>query len=107
MANISTFAGAQVKGSIPLVGEVATYNITGAAKLIKVGPGRIGKITTIVAGSTAGTINDVATTGAAAVGNQIGVIPNTAANVVEYNWPFDKGLVIVPGTGQVLAVSFL
>jgi hypothetical protein len=54
-----------------------------------------------------GTVNDAATTGAAAVANQIAAVPNTLGASVSLNFPFDKGLVIVPGTGQVLAVSYL
>ena len=81
----------------------ATYNIT-SSTLVKLGPGRAYTISVIVAGTTVGTINDCATTGAAAVGNQIGVAPN-AVGLLYPDWPFATGLVVVPGTGQTLAVS--
>jgi hypothetical protein len=107
MAKTMTVMGANIEKVIPVTGEVAAFNITSGAKLIKVGPGRVGTLTTIVAGTTVGTVNDAATTGAAAVANQIAAVPNTLGASVSLNFPFDKGLVIVPGTGQVLAVSYL
>lgn len=66
-------------------------------------------IAVIVAGSAAGTANDCATTGAAAAANQICLIPNTisaAAPVLTVDWPCNTGIVIVPGTGQTVAVTF-
>jgi hypothetical protein len=107
MAKILTAAGANIEKVIPVTGESAAFNLTSGAKLIKVGPGRVGTLTTIVAGTTVGTVNDAATTGAAAIGNQIAAVPNTLGASVPLNFPFANGLVIVPGTGQVLAVSYL
>jgi hypothetical protein len=82
----------------------SSYNIT-APTVVKASTGRLARISVIVAGSAVGTANDCATTGAAAVGNQIAVIPN-AAGVIMVEWPCSAGIVIVPGTGQTVAVSF-
>ena len=83
---------------------LASYNLT-AATLVKAGAGRIIKFAVIVAGSAAGTINDSATTGGAAAANEIAVIPNTVG-IYSLEWPTVNGLVVVPGTGQTVAVSY-
>jgi hypothetical protein len=82
----------------------ATLNIT-APTVVKASPGRISKVAVIVAGSATGTVNDCLTTGAAAVANQVGVIPTTVGSST-FDWPCAVGIVIVPGTGQTLSVSF-
>ena len=82
----------------------ATYNIT-AATVVKATPGKIAKISVIVAGSAAGSANNCITTGAAAVGNQVAAIP-AAVGVIDVNWPCSAGITIVPGTGQTIAVSY-
>jgi hypothetical protein len=57
-------------------GSATAFNIT-SATVVKTGDGVMVGFAVITAGSTVGTINDVATTGAAAVGNQIAPVPNT------------------------------
>lgn len=85
-------------------GRDAQLNIA-AATVVKSGPGRVARVSVITAGSAAGTVNDCATTGAAATANQIATIPNAVGHYT-IDFPFNAGLVVVPGTGQVLAVSF-
>lgn len=85
-------------------GEQTTLNVS-AATVIKLGIGRIVKVSVVTAGSAAGTVNDAATTGAAAAANQIATIPN-AVGVVSLDFPVNSGIVVVPGTGQVLAVCW-
>jgi len=80
------------------------YNIT-AASAVKAAAGRLHKISVIVAGSAAGAAHDCAATGDAAAGNEIAVIPN-AVGVYTVDWPCSTGIVIVPGTGQTIAVSY-
>jgi hypothetical protein len=83
-----------------------TENIT-SSTLVKSGPGRVFTVTTVVSGSTATTANDAATTGAAAASNQIGTVAaNSTVPVLFGGVPFSNGLVIVPGTGATVAVSF-
>ena len=94
-------AGAPVAG---ISGTSNAYNIT-AATVVKAAPGRLIRISVIVAGSAAGTANDCLTTGAAADANEIAAIPNTVG-VVCVEWPCATGIVIVPGTGQTVAVSY-
>lgn len=86
-------------------GLKSTLNIT-AATVVKAAPGRACKLSVIVAGSAAGTVNDVLTTGAAAAANQIAVAPNTVGTI-DLDWPCAVGIVVVPGTGQTLALSWI
>jgi hypothetical protein len=86
-------------------GTRAELDIT-AAIVVKNAPGICCKVSVLVAGSAAGTVNDASTTGSAAVTNQFGTIPNTVGTY-EFNWPCGTGIVVVPGTGQTLAVSFV
>jgi len=85
-------------------GSKTALNIS-AATAVKAVAGRIVKVSVIVAGSAAGTINDAATTGAAASANEVAVIPNTVG-VYDIDMPTSNGIVIVPGTGQTVAVSY-
>ena len=86
-------------------GRNSSLNIT-AATVVKAGPGRLVRISVVVAGSAAGTANDCITTGAAAAANEIAAIPNSVG-VIPLEWPCATGIVVVPGTGQTLAVSYI
>jgi hypothetical protein len=81
------------------------YNIT-AATVIKASAGRAVKVSVIVAGSGVGSVNDCLTTGAVAVGNQVAVVPETVG-VINLDWPCATGIVLVPGTGQTLAIAWV
>lgn len=87
-------------------GATVSFNITAARLLRAAGPGRVCRVSVLVAGSAAGTVNDCATTGAAAVANQVGVIP-AVAGTISIDMPCATGMVVVPGTGQTLAVSYM
>jgi hypothetical protein len=77
----------------------------GANSQVTVGPGRMAMLSVITAGSTVGTIHDSATITNAALANQIAGIPMTVG-ISFVNLPFNNGLAIKPGTGQVVAVSY-
>lgn len=90
-------------------GSMNHYNIT-AATVVKAAPGRICKII-IQAIATGGTlaINDCLTTGAAAIGNQVYSIGTpwlAAGQILTLDWPCTTGIVVNPGTGGVVSVSF-
>lgn len=78
-------------------------NIT-AATVLKVGAGRVVKLVVIVAGA-AGTVNDCATTGAAAAANELCALP-AVVGPIDLNVGFQTGLVVVPGAGQTIAAYF-
>lgn len=88
----------------PLEGRLSTLDIV-SATVIKAAPGRVFKVSVIVAGAATGTINDCTTTGAAAVTNQVGTTP-AALGTVDFNWPMQTGIVVVPGSGQTLALTW-
>ena len=87
------------------IGNAASLNIT-ASRVVKSTAGRVGKVTVIVAGSTAGSINDSTTTAGANTANTVFVIPNTVG-IYSVDWPCANGIVAVPGTGQTIAVSYV
>ena len=75
------------------------------ATLVDTMGGRIGKVSVLVAGSAPGSVNDSATVGGVATSNQIAVIPNTVG-IYNIDMPTFHGLVITPGTGQSVSVSY-
>jgi len=80
-----------------------TYNIT-APTVVKAGPGIIATVSIVVAGA-AGTINDCATTGEATAANTIAALP-AAVGIMPLRWPVTAGITVVPGAGQVVAISY-
>lgn len=76
-----------------------------AAALVKAQAGRIMKVSVLVAGSAAGGVYDANDTAKAALQNQVAVIPNTVG-VYPIEFQCRNGIVVVPGAGQTLAVSF-
>ena len=92
------------KALITATGRTRVLNIS-AATVIKATPGRIVKVQVLVAGTTVGTINDLAVLTGAALANQVGVIPNTVGPF-DISMPCSTGILIVPGTGQTVAVSY-
>jgi hypothetical protein len=85
-------------------GLSTALNIT-SPTVIKASPGRLVRINVIVAGA-AGAANDCATTGAAAAANEVAVIP-AAVGPVLLDWPCLTGIVVAPGAGQTIAVSYV
>ncbi|QGZ66275.1 hypothetical protein [Paraburkholderia acidisoli] len=86
-------------------GTTTTLDVT-AATVIKNAPGRLFTVSVLVAGTAAGAVYDsVATTGNTAA-NQIGVIADVAGPINFNAMPTAAGIVVVPGTGQTLAVSW-
>ena len=74
-----------------------------AATLVKLGSGRMATISILTAGSGNGHIYDTNT--AASTANPIFTIPNTIG-VIFVNMPVSFGIVVAPGTGQVVTISY-
>ena len=101
------------KNGVTALGTLAqTYiNVQGAqntgpitsATLVKLGQSRIATVSVITAGSAVGYIYDG--NQATSTTNPVYVIPNTVG-VVFVNMPVGLGLVIAPGTGQKVNVSY-
>lgn len=86
--------------------SVATALNVSANTLVKAGAGRIAKVNVTTAGSAAGTINDSDTVANAAAANLIFSIPNTVGSY-SIEFPVFLGLVVKPGTGQIVSVSYI
>jgi hypothetical protein len=74
-----------------------------APALLKQGPGRIAYINVTVAGTAPGSLVD--SNSPAGVAPVLAVIPD-AVGAIFVNLPFNLGLVVIPGTGMTLSVSF-
>jgi hypothetical protein len=91
-------------------GRLTALNISAAA-VVKTGPSRVARVSVVTAGSAAGGVYDcnVTTTTEGfvepAAGNKIATIPN-AVGVYVLDWPCSLGIVVVPGSEQVLSVSY-
>lgn len=81
----------------------SSLNIT-SATVVKTVPGMLVAFSVVVAGA-AGTINDTTTTGGAAASNVMASTP-AVAGTYYYPMQFKNGLVVVPGAGQTVAVSY-
>lgn len=86
-------------------GNSSHLNIT-AATVVKAAPGTIFQVNVVTAGSAAGSVNDVATTGGVAAANEVATIPNAVGNYAVGPFPMETGIVIVPPTGGTVACSF-
>jgi hypothetical protein len=87
-------------------GSASLLHIT-AATIIKVSPGTLFAINVLVAGSAVGAAYDAILTTGNTIANQIAVIPDVVTTLpLVYQWPCINGIVIIPGTGQTLSVSF-
>ena len=85
-------------------GSISTaLNIT-AATVVKATPGRCVCISVLVAGS-AGAAYDSASTAGTSAANKFFTIP-AAVGVSWIDWPCSTGIVVQPGSGQTVAVSF-
>lgn len=84
---------------------ISTAEKISAPTVIKSSPGRVASVSVTTAGSTAGTMYDaVSLTDTTSPFYIIPAAIGTTPYIV--NLPTDSGIVVVPGTGQVLTVSF-
>lgn len=85
-------------------GQASLEGLTATA-LIKKGRGRIARVAVTTAGTTVGSVYDAASTSLATTATLLVTIPNTVG-IVDVSMPYESGLVITPGSGQVLSVSY-
>ena len=85
-------------------GLSSTLNLTAAA-VVKPVTGRVQRVVVLVAGSAAGAVYDSNSTGSNTAANQVASIPNVVGSYL-IDFPCAQGIVVVPGTGQTLAVSY-
>ena len=100
--NVVTAVNGLAQTYLTVNGSRISPNIT-AASLLKIGSGRVAMVSIIVGGSGSGTIYD--TNNAALTNNPIFTIPDTPG-IMFVNLPVVNGIVVVPGTGQTVSVSY-
>jgi CO dehydrogenase/acetyl-CoA synthase gamma subunit (corrinoid Fe-S protein) len=83
-------------------GSKMSSDIT-APTVVMEGQGRIAVISVVVGGSATGSVYDATTTTGTA--NKILTLPTTVG-LAEVNMPVNNGIVVVPGTGQTIAISY-
>lgn len=86
-------------------GGKTKLNIT-AATVVKAAPGTILSVVVVVAGSGAGSIYDLATNAPAAASKIIGTPATLGAIAGIQFWPCAVGILVVPGTGQTIAIAY-
>lgn len=87
-----------------LAGQQTSATVTGAT-LVIAGSGRLVSFSTTVAGSAAGLIHNAASTSLASASNALVATPTTIG-VYHVGVQFTGGLVIAPGTGQSVNVTY-
>lgn len=92
--------GVQLMGT----GKSSSLDIT-IATVVKNAPGRIAKVSVLVAGSGTGSINDTTNTGSVSTANEVYVIPTTQG-IFTLDWPCLAGICVTPGSGQTVSVSY-
>ena len=93
-------------------GKGSANNIAAPGVVVKIvgpneakGQARVLRVNVVVAGSTVGSVNDCATVAAAAAGNLVAAIPNVVGPIL-IDMPLLVGLVVIPGTGQTVSVTY-
>lgn len=87
-----------------LGGTITSSTVT-SQTLTVTGSGRLVSISVIVAGTTNGTVNNAQSTGGVTAANALCAIPNTIG-VYQCGCAFTAGLVVTPGTGQSVNVTY-
>ena len=100
--NVVTAINGLAQTYLAVNGSRISPNIT-AATLVRTGAGRVAMVSIVVGGSTTGTIYD--TNNASLTNNPIFTIPDTPG-IIFVNLPVVNGIVVTPGTGQTVSVSY-
>ena len=99
MANIS------VSNTGPTLGGAFSQYDISTTTLLKSASGVLYRISVTTAGTTTGAIYATNATGSVGASNLVAVIPE-AVGVYEFIWPCQTGIVVVPGTSQVISVAY-
>jgi len=100
--NLVTALNGAPQAYLNVNGQSTLEGIT-APTVVKSSPGRVATVVVIIAGSANGTIYDSNQTTVTTA--PLWKIPNTVGLTV-VNLPTDTGLLVVPGTGQTITVSW-
>jgi len=102
--NIVTALNGEAQTTLQIAGN---KNVTGmtAQTVVSINPGRMCSVAVIVAGSASGSIYDASSTATATSARLLVTIQNTVG-VYVINMPVAYGIVVTPGTGMTVAVSY-
>jgi hypothetical protein len=92
------------QGTLRGLGTQTSATIT-AATVIYVGKGYLVNFAVVVGGATAGTISNTGAVSTVAAANALCIVPNTIG-IVNVGQVFSTGLVVTPGTGQSINVTY-
>ena len=76
-----------------------------ASTVVKTAPGVVITVAITTAGTTAGAVYDTATTSGNIAANLVASLPNTVG-LYQIGFPCVTGILIVPGSGQVVSVAY-
>ena len=95
--------------AIIAAGEPATVTSSTVTTntLVVAGAGKLLSFSVVVPGTASGLIHNAATTGGAAAGNALVLTPTTGGVFLAGPMKFSNGLVIVPGSGQSINVTYM
>jgi len=96
---------AVINGAAITAQGINTFLNISTTTAIKSSKGRIAKVNVTTPGSSNGSIYDHATTTGTGATNLVAVIPDTVGSY-EIDFPCANGIVIAPGTGMVVSVSY-
>jgi len=100
--NIVTAINGAAQTYLNVNGTLTKNGIT-AATVVNTGQGRIANVSVVATSTTAGKIYDA--TVSSATTNPIGVIPATTG-MFSWNIPYNNGIVVAPGSGQTVTISY-
>lgn len=83
-----------------------TSNTVTTSTFIAAGSGRLVSVAVVIKGSADGLIHNAGSVGAISLSNRLCAAPTAASGVYPVGAKFTNGLVIVPGTGQALNVTY-
>lgn len=92
------------QGALRGLGTQTSVTVT-AATVIYVGAGYLVNFSVVIAGSTTGTINNANSVASVAAANALCAVPNSIG-VVKVGQIFSAGIVVTPGTGQSINVTY-
>lgn len=98
-------ANSSVSNTGPTLGGAFSQYDISSTTLIKSASGVLYRVSVTTAGTTTGSIYDTNATGSVGASNLVAVIPE-AVGVYEFIWPCQTGIVVVPGTSQVISVAY-
>lgn len=115
MASIDDLMGVQKNGVNALgniynlqrrVAGTTTSATVSASTVIVTGKGRLVSYTVVVSGSSDGGIHDLASTSGGTAANTLVPTDHTKLGVVVCGLEFQNGLLVTPGTGQSVNVTY-